>query len=109
MSNHRQSKIENLKFSDALTFPSLVQIIDKTTFVELFDEPHIDKVLGLGGFCFRVSFRQRFENFFDSLQAWILFLGKFVVGAGIIIGSFQDLLVLQREVLRQGSPSRGRS
>src|SRR5262245_49736946 len=84
-----------------LAFLTLVQLLDKTAVVQLLDKPHIDKVLRLRSFRFWVRLRERFENFFDPLQAWILFLGKFVFGASVIIGPFQDLLVLQCEVFRQ--------
>ena len=41
----------------ALTLPALVQIINKTTFVQFFNEAHIYKVLSLGSLCLGVRLR----------------------------------------------------
>jgi hypothetical protein len=49
----------NHEDTGALTLPALVQIINKTTLVQHFNEAHIDKVLRLGSLCLGVRLRQR--------------------------------------------------
>lgn len=43
----------------------LVQAVDKTAVVELFDQAYIDEVFGPGGASFRVLFAELGERFFD--------------------------------------------
>jgi hypothetical protein len=45
----------------------LVQAVDKTAVVKLFDQAHIDEVFGPGGASFRVPLAELGERFFDRL------------------------------------------
>ena len=80
---------------------ALVKLVDKTALVQFLDEAHIDKVLRFRGFRFWVRLPQRFENLFHSLQARILFWGKFLISNRVIVRSFQDLSVRYVEIFSQ--------
>ena len=47
------------KDNAALSLSPLVQLVDETALVQLFDESDIDKILGLGSLCLGVRLRQR--------------------------------------------------
>src|SRR5262249_26720380 len=56
LSSHLSPLYSRLKTA-ALTLPALVEIINKTTFVQFFNEAHIDKVLRFGSFCLGIRLR----------------------------------------------------
>src|SRR5689334_2541589 len=68
-----------------LLLVALVQITGKATFVQFPDEPDIDEILRLRRFDLWISLPQRFENFFDPFQSWILFCGKYLVINSVVI------------------------
>ena len=65
-----------------------IELVDKSTVVQLFDKAHLGEILRLGGFCLWVFFTEGVENHLDPVQGRVLFSRQDVFGHGTVVGFF---------------------